>query len=365
MKTNGQEQQNQNDGKEKKPRRHHYLPISFLNRFCNEQGHVHTIDFVTQRPFVASPRNVANARDYYSAETVDDANDTSLESEFSKIEGLAKPGMDRIIERGYVDRDSMDWDYLCNFIALLDRRVPIARTMNQSMADSFAMALAESLYGSESKFQQTKSDYESATGKQLDFKYDDAHQLLEEGKITMELHQNNHIEYLLKSASLLVPIIGSMTPHLLIAKEHDFITGDTPVVKRDLRNPNIGRWAGWGEKSVQVAVPIGRHHCLLFDRSGIPCTHRATERNVAAVNTTVAHWALRFVFGATEKPLWISPQRLVRRAPGALIRAFAKSKENREIKIEGANEKCKALIRDAIDRRSKGNRPNESEKKEK
>ena len=109
-------------------KRHHYIPITYLNKFADESGRVFAYrkDEV-QKTLHLRPSEIAFERYYYSQPLPEGGQDNNtLEDYFSSIEASWTPLSIRLHSNTNI---SADLDALCTFMGLMRTRVPAARDM--------------------------------------------------------------------------------------------------------------------------------------------------------------------------------------------------------------------------------------------
>jgi hypothetical protein len=117
---------NQTASNEKK--RHHYIPITDLEKFADGAGKIFAYrkDEV-QKAIHVQPNAIAFERYYYSQPLPEGGRDNNtLEDFFSTFEGTWTPLVERL--RSGSDTNS-DFEALCTFMGLMRVRVPAARDM--------------------------------------------------------------------------------------------------------------------------------------------------------------------------------------------------------------------------------------------
>ena len=108
-------------------KRHHYVPIAYLNSFRDDEGKV----FVyrkddPKKPFHQKPDKTGFHKYYYSQLLPEGGmNHDALENFFSEIETTWPPIVERLQRREKVDNDMMD--EICQFMCLQYARVPANR----------------------------------------------------------------------------------------------------------------------------------------------------------------------------------------------------------------------------------------------
>jgi hypothetical protein len=290
-------------------RGHHYLPVSFLKRFTDSNGFLHVLDFDKQTTFKTTPQKVGKIRDYYVAETIDRPDDLGAERILSSFEDKAGPVLEQITRQNRIPLDTDDWVCVCAFIAFLECRLPISRARYKHAVDWLVRVVAEAAAPMNESLEATR-------------------RLLDEGCISAHVPQNLYIRQMLEQAKVLAPLIGSMTPHLLVSQDAEFVTGDCPLPKRHRLQTGLFN-GGWGLPAIEVAWPISSHHCIVLTWDPQPRVLSADRTAVANVNWHVVQFATRYVLGPRDTFVWIGRDKSVRHGAKSLFRELAEDKLNR------------------------------------
>ena len=105
------------------PKRHHYLPKFYLNKFCNcKSGFLWVFDRQKNEYRQQKPVNTAVKRRYYTITDSKGIYHNDIEKVLSKVEGESKSILDKIEQHGEID--SEEKTTLAIFVALLYTRVP-------------------------------------------------------------------------------------------------------------------------------------------------------------------------------------------------------------------------------------------------
>lgn len=312
----------------KRPRMHHYLPVSYLNRFVDNDGFLHVVDMLEWKTFKSKPENVARERDYYTAVTVDSPEDDSTEKLIGTVEAKASPVIQAMIDRDELpDPDSDGWIDLCFFVALLDQRTPVARQIQQELDEGLQRFVAQHALGSRAAFERVLSHYREVTGDTRECTFEDAQALLRSGDFVRDMHRNEHLRMMLALSGGLVPLIADKTVQLLVADKADFVTGDCPLPQFNNANPQAYA-GGWANPYVEVAFPIGRRHAMIFFWGDQRRVVRADTKRVANVNCQIAQKSRRFLYAPAETFCWMDPAGDVQWTTEALQRQLGDQKKD-------------------------------------
>ena len=318
-----------------KPRRQHYIPQSYLNRFAIN-GELVVFDFLQEHKFATSSQNVAHIRDFYYTEVNDPANENIVESYFSKIEGSAKGVIDEFVKT-MQPPNKKDWNVLSEFIAGMYVRIPHFRFQHLEIAESLLKVLGKNARAN-SKFSES---LQMETGKttQLSEGFSD---------YNVAIHQNEYVLTMLKLIPNVTAVINQMTPSLLISYgTSKFITSDNPVILFDPK-PKPYRGSGWLTETIEVYFPLSPLTCLVLRRKGNYEVLPADNKCVAMLNTHLIAFATQYIF-SSDTVTWISKNLTLSNDETLLFKEFAEVKKNRNfIQVGGLDLSPKKVTLDRI-----------------
>ena len=268
-------------------KRHHYVPVAYLNRFTDATGRLYAYRKDDPRhPLHVRPNEIAFEKYYYSQPLPGGGQDNNLlEDLFSTVETWW-PGLVNDLTAKRDTRDRME--ILFQFMGLLRVRGPMMR-------DAVELQLAQVA-------RRTMLDL-AAAGELLpppgDLTFDDI-------EISIDPHQSIHAMVpMLEGFGRLAQFFGLEVVHN--TSRESFVTSDNPVVIFDpdvaesailpyTVRPPVGR--------VELLLPIS-HAVALRGRSELPPifpgdqpghVEMASPAEVRRVNRFVARFAYRFVF---------------------------------------------------------------------
>jgi len=299
-----------------KPRKQHYIPQSYLNRFTTN-GELVVFDFIDERKFAASPQNVAHIKDFYSIDIKESADENIVESRFSKVENSAKNIIDEYIKTMRLP-NKKNWIHLAEFIASMYVRGPRFRFEYIELAEGFLNMRAHHVLAN-----PTSYEYQQLA------KYGKPEELLKDvSKIQITPHQNQYVLAMLKSIPKLTEVISRMTPTLLHScGSSRFITSDNPVILFDPK-PDRYHGSGWVKDSIESYFPLSPSTCLLFRWRSDSNVLSFNDRQVAVVNSLLISSATQYIFAKGEVA-WISNNHKISEDDALLFQEFAKSKKKK------------------------------------
>lgn len=265
-------------------KRHHYIPITYLNNFTDDAGRVLAYrkdDLI--KPLCIAPSEIAFERYYYSQPLPDGGrNNNKLEDFFSTIEGTW-PNLVAALRSG-ADMAAADLEALCTFIILMRVRVPATR-------DFIELSLAEQV--------KAEARLLDELGK-LPPKPEGLEDILDH--VTVLIDPNQSLHTMMPLAQGFGVVLDQLGFEVLHNKtDESFLTSDNPVICFD---PTVGEGR---VLPYQVRPPLGSIELLfpidaetvLRGRSGRrPLRHvKLTDRQaVKRINRFTARFGYRFVF---------------------------------------------------------------------
>lgn len=285
----GQHVQMSDTAIQRQKKRHHYIPITYLKRFTNQQGRI--VTYQKDEPdkvLCVAPKNIAFEKYYYSQPLPEGGYDNNrLENLFSIFES-DWPGVVEALERGCETPQHLD--ALFNFLGLLRSRTPAAR-------DAYEHHLAHTVKRTAQLMNQRG---------QLPAPPEGLADLLDHLDVAVDPHMSLHaMPMMMQSLAMVFERTGFEVVHN--ETPDDFVTSDNPVAYFDpdhaenvMRPYDLQRDGG----RVEFLCPItprllirGRSELPIL-RSGMHIRHvRATSGSeVRRVNRITARFAYRFVF---------------------------------------------------------------------
>jgi len=299
-----------------KPRRQHYIPQSYLNRFAIN-GELVVFDFLQEHKFVTSSQNVAHIRDFYSTEVKDAADENMVESYFSKVENFARDIIDEYVNTMRLP-NKKNWIRLVEFIAGMYVRIPKFRFEYLEIAEGYLNMRAHHILAN-----PTSYEYQQLA------KHGKPEELLKDvSKIQITPHQNEYVLAMLKPIPKLTEVISQMIPTLLYScGSSRFITGDNPVILFDPK-PDRFHGSGWVKNSIEAYFPLSPLTCLLLRWHSDNNVLSFDDRQVSMVNSLLISSATQYVFAKNEVT-WISSNHKISKDDVLLFQEFAESKKKR------------------------------------
>jgi hypothetical protein len=314
-----------------KPRRQHYVPVSYLSRF-KDNNQIYVTDFREKKCYSTSPQNVANIRDFYVIDTDGKSDDNIVESYFAKVEDKAKPILDSFIKTMRLPSKN-EWTAVAEFIGGMHVRVPELRQKYLELSHYIYDFINYFQFSTEEAYKRACAKYYKDTGQKIDLPYEKFREVIDKPELySIALHQNEYIHQMFNLLPLIVDIIFRMTPYLLIAVGNArFITSDNPVILIDT-NPNRPKYMGYGWliKTVQAYCPISPFSCIAFSWDGEYTALPADDTRVAHINSYIALFCNRYIFSNRQEIYWHQKNGRICSEYETFVNEFAFLKKNRK-----------------------------------
>jgi hypothetical protein len=280
-------------GSPNEKKRHHYIPITYLNKFADNAGKVFAYRKDEVEPALhVQPSAIAFERYYYSQPLPEGGRDNNtLENFFGTIESTWNPLAMRLCSGSGVTTDftSSDFESLFMFISLMRVRVPATRDMVEVM-------LAEQVKAT-TRFLDQKGKLPPKPAGHED--------ILDHLSVAIDPHRSLHaMSDLARGFSIVVDHLGFEVVHN--KTDVSFLTSDNPVTYFDPTVPEasvLPYQVRPPRGTIELLFPIDadtvlRGHTGLRRAGPRNLRHVAlTERQDAKrINRFVARFGYRFVF---------------------------------------------------------------------
>jgi hypothetical protein len=287
-----------NDKPENEKKRHHYVPITYLNEFSDSDGRIFAYRKDDPLPALhLKPDEIAFERYYYSQPLPDNRRDNNtIENFFSTIE---TPWPSIIARIRTHDTTREDLSCLFEFLSMMRVRVPAARDM------------AETNLAATVKAQTNAMDRAGL----LQPKPPGIEDILKDIEVSIDPHMSIHaMPAMLKGFAHVIDCLGFGIVHNKTG--HTFITSDNPVVYFD---PDISESSAQPYRAnpfrgrVELLFPIDPHTIFVgrtdwklgFSASRIKHFELNDRQEVKRLNRFIAKFGYRFLFSSdnSHEPL--------------------------------------------------------------
>ena len=232
----------------RKSKRHHYVPVSYLQGWLGEDENVTVWDTTTGKVYETNPINVCLERDFYTGMLEDGTKTRLMEGLLAELDAGFARRIRQVTESDSLPESARDRAYLALDVAIQEGRQPQRRRMMASMATT----LGRTLVGAELERHG-----------------------LDPGSLSATIDGGKHVQLMLNTAFEAAPLIAASSWTLHVADRDVFATCDVPVLydytaapdMQLLSGTEIGRWLIG--QSAAAGVPLQDLRAGLLSASSI------------------------------------------------------------------------------------------------
>ncbi len=291
------------------PRRHHFLPVSYLRNFCSDKGDLYVYER-GKAPRKSVPKKEAHIRDLYAYEGETGQN-FDIEKILSKYESEAAPVIQGIVDRAKTKthrhlKDG-ETETLRKLVALMFVRVPAGRKYDKDYVAPAARKILEESARDPQKFAAVLRELpenEQLPAEERDKIIEDARLKILNGHYNQPQPPWNRLYAMLEVASMIADTLRQYSCVIVLAPKHEaFITGDTPIVTATELGPDkVQLGTAFANKENAIWFPISSYVCMLWRRGIEPGYGKLPPRGVRRVNRNTMRYAERFVYCDRHSP---------------------------------------------------------------
>ena len=287
-----------------KPKRHHYLPQFYLEKF-SRNGNLFVFDRKLNEYREQTPINTAVKMHYYALEDDEGKKKTEIENLLSQIEGKTKP----IIEKLEIGKkiSEEDKEILSMFVSFLMTRVPVFEKSENNCDIRFIEKMADMMFCDEKRTKSVMDQDERDTGRKLDISPKELFNFHKSVPHGYKIHRNRSLMKMLHTSFVIAHYFRQMDWGLFHAPDNtSFITTDNPFVLIPPMNytPEYIQEYGVGIaiRGTKKIVPLTQNLCLVMADHGTSTVHRNINRElVRNINIHISYVADRFVIGRDKQ----------------------------------------------------------------
>jgi hypothetical protein len=284
------------------PKRHHYLPESYLKRFTRDRA-LWVFDIQSKQLRPQTP-NDTGAIGYFNALEDRDGNRSFvIEEALSQIEGATSQVMLKIEAREKLADE--DRHTMAHFVALQMLRGPDFHEDVNKMNDRFMRMFTEHMFADRERGEKMWNKADKELGGNSGVSFDEAREFILGGEYTIKTHRNRTLELMLELAPDFANMFLRLDWMILCGPQSKaFVTCDRPfsiMPPRD-RKPLPFRGVGIATNGAWKLMPLSMNRCLVMADPGTICAYSDCEMNgVRQTNLNICHGANRFVIGCDRE----------------------------------------------------------------
>ena len=285
------------------PKRHHYLPQFYLERFCRD-GLLWVYDREKNEYRQQTPINTALENQHYTAVGPDGQKHTDIEKLLSFIEGKTAPIIEKIDKKEKINPEEKEM--LATFISFLKVRVPdFEKTINEAN-EKMLKKVSQFLFSSEESTAAFIKKFERDTGKASGILPKDLMEFVQGDHYTVNFQREMYLSMMVEMGQKTIIYLLNMDWLFLQSPDvTSFITSDSPFILIPPKDYNPSGFYGVGMLTygAKKVIPLSQMTCLVICDRGERIVYGGVSReNVRKINFSVAHDCDRFLI-AKDKAL--------------------------------------------------------------
>ena len=284
-----------------KPKRHHYLPIFYLEYFCRA-GTFCVFDREVNEFRQQTPKNTALKSHYYSVQDAKGNKRTEIECLLSQIEGHAKEVIENLLVRKTITPEERE--ELSIFIAFMMNRVPDFEKSINKVEEHLIQRVADLMFSDEARVQSIMDKRKRETGEKQTISAKELVEFHKSGQYDIVIHRSESLRLMLSLSLDIANCFRQMDWGIFHApNKTSFVTTDNPVVLVPPQNYEHNSFWGVGiiTPGAKKLFPLSQTACLIMYDLGDLVAHKDTDtQTVRRINLNVTSHADRFVIGRDE-----------------------------------------------------------------
>jgi hypothetical protein len=245
-------------------KKHHYVPIFYLNYFTDNKGFVFVYDKEDNKIFSAKPESIAFEKYYYTIEDESgEAGPEMVEDLFSQIETYGGQAFKRLIFKETLnDKEKSN---LCAFIACMFIRGPNYRSNVNNAFTDLTERIRRSVASNESLFNKTVIPHLKEEFPSYNISSEEIRKYILDGEYSIKVKPIVSLYTGIPSILTFGEILFNMKWNFYVATEElHFLTCDNPVSVFDPTHDPKGRsGVGFLNKNVEITFPISKDLCAV------------------------------------------------------------------------------------------------------
>jgi hypothetical protein len=283
------------------PRKHHYVPVFYQQKFTNENGLLWVYDRQLHTYKELHPEVVCFQKDLYSIRPEDKPVDTRIETTVTSIvDGLAAMAIGKI-ER----REGLDWksfDAFTFFAGLQHQRIPVVERDTRLM---YAKAIEEAtriMFANVERAKSAIDSYLKDGGKETTVTPESMVKAVQNKEFEIVATETAFLSTMLDMSEKLGKLLQQMESEILVAPSGTgFVICDAPFTLVPARG---GHHIGFAVPGVVKYLPISRAMCFRAADVGRPMGYRNVDKEtVRIINHNIAAHSERFIMGPDKKQI--------------------------------------------------------------
>lgn len=285
------------------PRRHHFLPVSYLRNFCSDEGDLYVYER-GKPPRKSIPKKEAHIRDFYAYEGETGQN-FEVEKILSKYESDAAPVIQGIVDRAKSKAHrylrNAETEILRKLVGLMFVRVPAGRKLGEEHITPAGRKILEESASDPQRFAEVTRDVfdnEPLTNQERSKLVEDTRLKILNGHYNQPQPPWYQLNAMLVMASAIAETLRQYSCLIVLAPKYEaFITSDTPIVTAtNVGNDKAQLGTAFASKETEIWFPLSTEVCMLWRREVEPGYRKIRPVGVRMANRNTMRYAGRFVY---------------------------------------------------------------------
>ena len=289
--------------KQNPKRRHHYIPVFYLNGFTGSDECLYVYNKDNKPVFKSSPEGIAYEIDYFSFSTSEGVKDSeTIENNISELEGQFAPVINKISRH---DELSVDDRILFSiFVASMMIRVPNMRNNIMKSTGEMLKHVSVFMASHKERFERMMEGYEKNVGEQIDMNVEELRQFMRNPNNYNVIFSKEYATAI--ALSLLEKLANTFFQmkwqFLEATDDYKYMTGDSPLQYIDPRH-DLHSFRGVGIASspnIEVSLPLSKNICAFGTWKHREGYGQAKNQHVKHLNKRTVAASVKFVFADKE-----------------------------------------------------------------
>ena len=287
------------------PKRHHYLPQFYLNRFTDNKGLLWVFDRDTKEYRQQSSKNTMLQCHYYTFRDKDGKKHTEIEKFFSIIEGRTKPIIEKVDDKQKITAEEKE--ILATFISFQKTRVPDFEKKTNEAHEKMIKKMNQLMFSSKKRVESQFKKYERDTGKKINMSSEEFMNFVQNDKYYIKFPREHSIKLMLNlGKDFIMYFIQMNWLFLWVSPKTSFMTSDNPFMLLPPAdyNPNSPYGIGIITAGAKKIIPLSQKTCLVMGDHGGEISGKSINRDVVRkINCDIAANSDRFVISRDKSLL--------------------------------------------------------------
>lgn len=294
---------------ENTPRRHHFVPESYLKNFgnvSNKECSIWTHELSKNYSWKGKPKKTGHIRDFYRVKVREGGNEFGVEKAFSIFESTATPVIRNLMISRIIPTDK-NYNILLNYIAHLILRTPTFKSFLKNEVFKETKKIMMNVVSSEENFdKEIKKLKKRNQNKNYTVTYNEFKNVIQSKDYDIEIDNNLFIENFLSVFDKMLSLLGQRhwSIHFINNDINYFITSDNPVSLTWNLPFKQNNAPAFGLMGTEISFPVDKKTMLLGRFENDHHDSEADENFVSIANTKQIQTAHKYVFSTFEDFIW-------------------------------------------------------------